>query len=222
MKAEDRFKIDEYGKMIDCLNHISTHLQNFYWYFVASIAAIGVAYKTIIGTELDLCPDQLKWLILGVCLIGNIVFWLIGEYAIAHGFLFRFCQAKAARTEKEVWGTDQVKDPHDIENYIDEKNGRKIFCPAYILPDQFVPMYWASIWLISLNTIFAYYILHNVIAINKWLHIVVACALISLPLIWKLWDYYIHKIKEFLKHSKIKDHCHLCFECCPVIPSRSL
>lgn len=201
---KNQFLISDHESMVENLNRISDDLLKSYWHFLATIAALGTAYKY---------AYEHQEFIFVICLVGNIIFWLIGEYALSHGFLFRFIQTKMAKIEKQYY-TDapKIKDPTDISNFIATSNDKKYLQMDHVIPDQFIPIYWASIWLLIINTVFAIFFY----TCEKSMLIKIALALSSLLLIWKLYIYYLYKIKKFIgdlcdfkffirKNSKKKD-----------------
>lgn len=210
----------EYHKSLtDNLNHISDDLLKAKWFFLATIAALGTAYIKI--AEL---PDNKQfWFgFVAVCLIGNIIFWLISEYTLSHAFLFRFIQSKLAKIEQAFDVSGKIKDP-TTEEYFIKDNRLEI---DYIIPDQFVPIYRASTWLIIINTIIAMSLdpMNDINVFIAYLRIdfemdiwkrALIYLTISLPLIWKLWTYYCYKIDKFINENckfeivrrKNKKHC---------------
>ncbi len=171
LNFSESFIIQEHSTMLNNLNQISGQIKGFYWYFLASIGALGIGYKTILADDIQrLCLGQKACLIIGICLISNIVFWLIGEYAVSHGFLYRFIQAKAARAQKKAWNSDFLtKDSANASKYITTKGEANYFYIDNLLPDQFVPIYFAATWMIYLNGVFAILILWKVIVINIYM-----------------------------------------------------
>lgn len=214
-RENDTFYIEHHRGLTDDLNQISNGLKRANWLFLASIAAIGTAYAKIYSA-VAICSEQKFWATWAVCLVGNIVFWLITEYALSHGFLFRFIQSQLARIETKFGGPEfglRVKDPTDHKEFIEEMEDKKLrIRHEQILPDQFVPIYWASTWLILINSAISFCMEfsyeHYSLPKSLWLNIV-----ISAPLIWKLWTYYGYKIDKFLH-----EHCHLEF----VVPAKRL
>lgn len=99
--------VDDHNKMVENLNKISDDLLKAKWNFLASISAIGLAYKYVLDKYIwDLHKEYLFFVI---CLIGNLIFWMLSEYAISHGFLFRYIQAKAAKIEKEAYTEEEFQ-----------------------------------------------------------------------------------------------------------------
>ncbi|MEN8189611.1 MAG: hypothetical protein ABFS19_07180, partial [Thermodesulfobacteriota bacterium] len=43
----NEFMVSDHTQMIGNLNEISNQLTRFYWYFLASIASLGIAYKSV-------------------------------------------------------------------------------------------------------------------------------------------------------------------------------
>jgi hypothetical protein len=220
------FLIDDHSNMVENLNRIGDDLLKAKWYFLASISAIGLAYYYVLkgigcnnlnieclGIKCNVfnnnpwCkPEKENILFFIICLVGNIIFWMISEYVISHGFLFRHIQAKAAKIEKEAYTEDypelkkMIKDPTEESEFVKDENGKRRLMFDYMLPDQFNPLYWASFWIIIINTTFAlFYSLYSVD--SNYLHwrSVFLYLLISLPLVSKIWRYYIHKIKQFIE-----------------------
>lgn len=195
-KDTGKFYIEHHRGLTDDLNQISTGLLRAKWFFLGTIVAIGVAYGNIYTS--DICPFQKFWAMWTVCLVGNIVFWLVTEYALSHAFLFRFIQSQLAKIEImfSVPGYDaKIKDPTTPENFIKNDQLRV----DQIIPDQFVPIYWASTWLILINSVVGYLAATSFKPLDysstmiQWLYLTV-----GFPLIWKLWTYYGYKIDKYL------------------------
>lgn len=190
--------------LMDNLNHISDDLLKAKWFFLATIAAIGTAYFKIFKS------DKENWFaFIAVCLIGNIIFWLLSEYTLSHAFLFRFIQSKLAKIENDF--KEKSKDPATKEYFLFEDNEKKRrFGTDYFIPDQFIPIYWASSWLIIINAIIATALLRreniplNIVNenlyINSWTRILILLFL-SMPFIWKLWTYHCYKLSKFIKEN---------------------
>jgi hypothetical protein len=201
------YHISVHESMTENLNKISGDLLQAKWFFLASIAALGTAYVKF--TEKAMIDAGLQYIgVFITCLIGNIIFWFLSEYTLSHAFLFRYVQSKLADVEKKCGGSANVKDPSDASYFINSDNRLYI---DYFIPDQFVPIYWASVWLIIINTCLGLYLIgHTAIAkysfkqliLNKtaqeWL---LWFSLISLPLIWKLWTYYAYKLDKFTRET---------------------
>nr|MDA8173431.1 hypothetical protein [Nitrospiraceae bacterium] len=213
-KSADKFMTKDYQAMVKNLNEISKQFLNAKWYFLLTISALGLAYKYIllhpkhvfllnptnlIYSVIEANPSKGKiysFTVFFVCLIGNIIFWLIGEYAVSHGFLFRTIQTRMARISKEFEDDSlRTRDPSHSSNFFENKD-LKI---EYFIPDQFLPFYWVGTWMILLNTILAAFLeLQKNPAFNtSFIVEVLIFTLISLPFIWKLWMYYIYKMKKF-------------------------
>ncbi|MCX5808524.1 MAG: hypothetical protein NTX36_04005 [Proteobacteria bacterium] len=209
MKDETRYKFytEAHKGLTDDLNHISDDLLKAKWFFLASIAALGTAYLKICDSgclAVDqkmwaLWIDQKMWALWIVCLVGNVIFWLICEYALSHAFLFRFVQGQLANIETLFGTLGTIKDPTQARNYINFETDRlKI---DFVIPDQFVPIYWASIWLMLINSSASFFLLwrsfypcQDQLFMFGWLHMAV-----TFPLIWKLWTYHAYKIDKFLR-----------------------
>jgi hypothetical protein len=205
LNFSESFIIQEHSAMLNNLNQISGQIKGFYWYFLASIGALGIGYKTILAGDIKgLCLEQQAGFIITICLISNIVFWLIGEYAVSHGFLYRFIQAKVARAQKKAWNSDFLtKDSAAPRKYIRKgDDGSHSFYIDNLLPDQFVPIYFAATWMIYLNGVVAILILWQVIFINIWM--IISIILFCLPFILKLWIYRIHKAKKMFETFNIE------------------
>jgi hypothetical protein len=223
MRKIDDFFIKEHNILVENLNRISDDLLKAKWYFLASISAIGLAYSyifkdnwSISGNFFDFIDYYIdlklvtapvnhidnSYKIFIVCIIGNIIFWLINEYVLSHGFLFRYIQAKAAKKEKyfntiSYFGKDilhidkLIKDPTDKEMFLNIDN--KELEADFFLPDQFLPIYWATIWIILINSVFAIILIKNGYDIFKY-----AIAIFALALISKIFAYHIYKIRKFI------------------------
>ncbi len=238
MLLRDEFLIEDHKSMVENMNRISDDLLKAYWYFLATIAALGFSYKTILDFANKLKLSSLDsfeplndipldhiltnftfngtvyttigpWIFFAVCLIGNIVFWKIGEYATSHGFLFRFVQARAATIEKEAYNEDNnfskkmgllASDPTEKKRWIKEIKNTKRLNIDHVLPDQFVPLYWASIWLIIINTVIACS-LQLILSDGESLQWIFIYSISTSLLIWKHWEYTLHKIKQFFNNS---------------------
>jgi len=198
------FFSDYHKSLTDNLNHISDDLLKAKWFFLAAIAAVGTAYIKLVETT----NPQIWFGFIAICLIGNMIFWLISEYTLSHAFLFRFIQSKLAKIEQLFDVPGKIKDPTSLEYFIkDDRLGID-----YIIPDQFVPIYWGSTWLIIINTIvamtldpvtdkdlFIAYLKVN-FTLDIWKRALIYL-IISLPLIWKLWTYYCYKIDKFINEN---------------------
>ena len=235
MKSEYRlhFLTEQHKTLTDNLNHISGDLLRAKWFFLATIAAVGTAYIKIISSTKVVWGSTLlcgfgqitesvegNWFaLIIVCLIGNIIFWLISEYALSHAFLFRFIQSKLAKIEKDFDTPGTSKDPSELSYFIKENRGKIFPETDYIIPDQFVPIYWASSWLILINTLvmmafvpdktIPMNIIPVFIKINNWTRFLFFLFL-SMPFIWKLWTYHCYKLNKF-----INEHCNFKIKYCP-------
>lgn len=221
METIDNFFIKEHSILIKNLNKISDDLLKAKWYFLATISAIGLAYSHIFKEKWSIYGDIFDFInsyldiniiahqttsdnngnIFLICIIGNIIFWLINEYALSMGFLFRYIQSKAAKKEKyfeamnyngkaELNINKLIKDPTDKLMFFDEDNNTII--ADFFIPDQFIPLYWASIWAIVINSIFAIYMTNNSFCQ------ICAIIIIGLILIFKIISYHIMKIRRFV------------------------
>jgi hypothetical protein len=193
-----KFFIAEHSILINNLNKISDDLLKSKWHFLASIATLGLSYSFIFNTDYNF-PIMTQQLVFIMCIIGDIIFWLISEYVISHAFLFRYIQAKAAQKEYyfyySVFNNKFIRDPSSIKQFVifDYNNNPIYLNIDYIIPDQFLPIYWASIWLILINTAFA------CLAIGQYnYHFNFILIIISLILILKLFCYVIYKINKFI------------------------
>ncbi len=193
------FLKNDHTSMIENMNRISDDLLKAYWYFLATIAAVGMAYYKVI--HYDLIPVG----IVIISLVGNIVFWKISEYSLSHGFLFRYVQVKTAKIEKKIYrGIDNqlyrtIKDPTKIENFIRPDGNKYILDMNHLIPDQFIPLYWASLWVIIINTVAGCFLLNLRKNISCWWYF--SFLFISFPFISKLWRYYLYKIRKFIEHN---------------------
>jgi len=198
IKEKKNFLKTDFESMVENLNRISDDLLKAKWYFLATIAAVGTAYLHI--------SDSTYFPILITSATANIIFWMIGEYIVSHGFLFRYIQTKVARIEKIVY--NQIK---SLDEIIRDpvKKSKYIKCSflnlEYVLPDQFLPLYWASLWLIVLNTGVAIWLLKLT---PNFPIFMLLC--FSLFLIWKLLSYHFYKIRQFfaqIAHLQIVPAC---------------
>jgi hypothetical protein len=200
----NKFCIEDHGKMVENLNKISDDLLRAKYYFLLAAAALAVGYFYTLNGKYLL---KTKFIYYVISVFGNITFWIINEYVISHGFLFRFIQVKAARIE-EIFYKDPglkktIKDPSKIDNYYEEEKRKgeegigklKI---EFIIPDQFVPVYWASIWAIVINTFVAAFLATDG---TLKLESILSFSLTALPFIWKITDYHLYKIRKFLKEN---------------------
>jgi hypothetical protein len=201
-KTKDEFYSDYHKSLTDNLNHISDDLLRAKWFFLATIAALGTAYMKVY----DSTHGEIKmWSFLIICLIGNIIFWFISEYTLSHAFLFRFIQARMAKIEKMFELKGNTKDPSDDITFV--RNDRLVI--DNIIPDQFVPIYWASTWLIIINSIIGFILQTHYdpskVVFQLWSYAIderlLYCALISVPFIWKLWTYYGYKLDKFINEN---------------------
>lgn len=202
------FLVNEHTSLRDSLNHISDNLLKAKWYFLATISALGISYKYICMHKELQNPNNFPFLLFLVFLTGDVILWLIGEYILSHGFLFRYVQSTLAGIEYYIYNDpkngleeqekrkflDLIKDKR---KFINPEKDKKFFFD-YILPDQFVPMYWASFWVIIINGMVAYYVYR---ILNKWNNFGVILSLVvfvSSCFVWKLWDYHIYKTRNFI------------------------
>lgn len=236
------FLISHHKSLADNLNKISDDLLKAKWYFMAAISAIAFAYKFVIEdfkqltgqvlsignchflTSLLTSPhvdDNKVYFIFAICIVGNIILWLVSEYTLSHGFLFRLIQGQAAVIEKIFSSGDKVNnfyndkykklinDPYDRTQFIKWERTRMrtqlTFSPDHTIPDQFVPLYWASIWLMVVNSVFGFAVAYQFressqcpLLSNIWLSIPVFI-LTSTFFIRKLLHYYLAKIRQLLK-----------------------
>jgi len=198
-KKNNNFLETDFENMVQNLNRISDDLLKAKWYFLATIAAVGIAYQRISDRTYFFISDSTYFPILITSAIANIIFWMIGEYIVSHGFLFRYIQTKVAKIEKIAYKQKQteslkklIRDPTEKGRYI--RNSFLVL--DYILPDQFLPLYWTTLWLIILNTGIG-------IKLCIWLSestpnfpiFLLLC--FSLFLIWKLLSYHFYKIRQF-------------------------
>jgi hypothetical protein len=123
--------------------------------------------------------------------------FIINEYILSHGFLFRFIQANIANTESvylskypDVLDEDLIRDPRKITRFIINDK----LCIDYFIPDQFIPIYWASIWAIIINGLFAIYMIANHFCL------VLLIIISSLFLILKFISYHMYKINQFINN----------------------
>jgi hypothetical protein len=192
-ETKNKFFADYHRSLTDNLNHISGDLLRAKWFFLASIAAMGTAYMKICDTY----NNGIKtWGFLIICLIGNMIFWFISEYTLSHAFLFRFIQSRLAKIEKLFGSPGNIKDPTETRTFI--KDDRLEI--DYIIPDQFVPIYWASTWLIIINSITIFFLqdfyAHSKCSLHLWAYVA-----ISVPFIGKLWTYYGYKLDKFIDEN---------------------
>jgi len=176
----DNFLVKEFEILTGNLNYISNDLLKAKWYFLATLAALGLGYKYILELNNNIfSPEQFPFLLVIIFITGDVVLWLIGEYILSRGFLFRYIQSKLAEIEKaeiehylyykniiiDSRSKELVKDPRKRDNFLfkdkdgekESKDGKKerLFFDFFI-PDQFIPLYWASIWEILINGLSAY------------------------------------------------------------------
>jgi hypothetical protein len=83
-----KFLETDFQSMVENLNRISDDLLKAKWYFLATIAAVGIAYWRIYDGDLP------SYCFLIASAISNIVFWMIGEYIVSHGFCFAIFKQK--------------------------------------------------------------------------------------------------------------------------------
>ncbi len=199
MSFDKDFLKADFQSMVENLNRISDDLLKAKWYFLATIAAVGLAYLRILKLTESKNLFHYSFLILITSAVGNIVFWMIGEYIVSHGFLFRYIQTKVAKIENIAYKGEKnleklIRDPGKRSYYI-----TNCFLSAdYILPDQFLPLYLASFWLIILNTAVAISLYSHKSTLSLTVFILVC---FSLFLIWKLLSYHLYKIRQFLSRT---------------------
>lgn len=201
------FLSKDHESMIENLNRISDDLKKAKWYFLATMSAIGLAYEYAYSSYNFNGISHKEYIFGGICLAGNIIFWMISEYILSHGFLFRYIQSRAAEIERLAYsGVSSslsgkfAKDPTEENKFVIYKDDKRLsgwLFFDYLLPDQFLPIYWASLWIVIINTIsglcFSFSIMKKDFERLEFLFLV-----ISLPLIWKLWHYHIHRLKQFV------------------------
>ena len=196
------FLTSEHKSMLDDMNHISNQLKGFYWYLLATIGSLGIAYKCALGvltsTEITSnqnviatlhssspSPDNKLIIVMLICFIGNLILWTICEYAISHGFLFRFIQTKTAKIEQLfnentfchfisnplITLKKTLRDPSLKEQYFKDcseckyKHEKKCqenetcLLIDHLLPDQFIPIYWGCLMLLFTNMVVLTFIL---------------------------------------------------------------
>jgi hypothetical protein len=228
----DEFIISDHASLADSLNKISDDLVTAKWYFIATISAIGFAYKfimedikhlTISGLSPSIGDNTFSaifmsnhidgneaYFVFAICLVGNIILWLVSEYALSHGFLFRYIQGKAAVIEtmfnpnndnhkKEY--RKMINNPYDTKRFIKLKNTRLKFSPDQTIPDQFVPLYWASTWLMVINSAFGYFVVYKFCKFTSCansMFIIPLFILTSTLFIRKLLHYYLYKFRQLL------------------------
>lgn len=218
-KKLDDFFISEHSILIENLNRISDDLLKAKWYFLAAIASLGVGYSYIFQKTIDsIFIEHYKIIlkksyelpftisIFALFLVGNIIFWLISEYIISHSFLFRYIQAKAA--QKEFYFNNKIsisngkfksknklfiRDPSNINKFVNIKNGTKFLNLDFFIPDQFIPIYWTSIWVIIINSILAIYLINDSDSF-----IIFFIPPLTLGFIFKILGYFIYKMNKFI------------------------
>jgi len=207
-EAKLDFDTEHHKNLINNLNKISDDLLRAKWFFLATMGALGAAYLKVY----DLNSIEIKkWAFILIGLSGNITFWLLSEYSVSHAFLFRYIQSRMAIIERsfktEINGNrENIKDPAEKKMFI--KNNR--LEADYLIPDQFLPIYWASIWMMIINTITVALLIKGSANLdnNKKIDFItyfMTYSLICVPLIWKLWTYYVYKLNKFIKeNSKFK------------------
>lgn len=199
------FLTEDYKSMVENLNKISYDLLKVKWYFLATISALGVAYIKFITVDSNsILSNSVAFIV--ICLVGNIIFWLICEYVIAHGFLFRLIQQRQAIIAEKFYSCFNNKQRNIlIRNPCDKKikeNDRLVF--DKILPDQFLPTYWASIWFIFLNTVVSCYLQYKyAVTIHPWYYPfnILTLIFISSQFIMKIWNYYLFKTKTMFENN---------------------
>lgn len=220
----DNFLVKEFEILTGNLNYISNDLLKAKWYFLATLAALGLGYKYILELNNNIfSPEQFPFLLVIIFITGDVVLWLIGEYILSHGFLFRYIQSKLAEIEKaeiehylyykniiiDSRSKELVKDPRKRDNFLfkdkdgekESKDGKKerLFFDFFI-PDQFIPLYWASIWEILINGLSAYIVYKILYKCDNYKIILpLIIIFISLLFISKLWDYYLYKLNKFVE-----------------------
>ena len=223
MRKIDEFFIKEHNILVENLNRISDDLLKVKWYFLASISAIGLAYSYVLKDNWSISGNMFEFIeyyfdlkfiatpfnqsnnsykIFIICIIANIIFWLINEYALSHGFLFRYIQAKASKKEKyfnsiyyygrnNLYNDKLIKDPTDKAMFLNTND--KELKVDYFIPNQFIPIYWATIWIILINSIFSISIIDN-----DCEHLKYVISIFVLTLIFKIIAYHIYKINKFI------------------------
>ncbi|MCL6583730.1 MAG: hypothetical protein K6U11_08830 [bacterium] len=233
----DNFLVKEFETLTGNLNYISNDLLKAKWYFLATLAALGLGYKYILELNNNIfSSEQFPFLLVIIFIAGDVVLWLIGEYILSHGFLFRYIQSKLAEIEKaeiehylyykniiiDSRFKELVKDPRKRDNFLfkdkdgkkESKDGKKeskdgekeskdvnqerLFFDFFI-PDQFIPLYWASIWGILINGLSAYIVYKILYKYDNYKIILPLIIFISLLFISKLWDYHLYKLNKFVE-----------------------
>ena len=216
-----KFYISEHKTLINNLNKISDDLLKAKWYFLATIATLGLSYSYILEyierdikignlTELKYHKNYIMvvFAIFITCVIGNIILWLISEYIISHGFLFRYIQGKAAQKEKLFLNPfyktmDKfIRDPTILTEKVYDKKAKRLYLD-FIIPDQFVPIFWASLFLIIINSVVG--ILLIIFNLSSFIQIIISAFLFvlivitMLMLIYKIIYYCIYKSDKFIR-----------------------
>ncbi len=232
------FLISEHKSLLDDLNKISDDLLKAKWHFIVAISAIALAYKFIIEdfkrltnfgtfpligdynfssalTSLHIDGNEV-YFAFAICVVGNIILWLLSEYILSHGFLFRYIQGRAAVIEKIFNSGDNnlkvfkdkyqnlIHDSFVKEEYIGLNNKLD---PDLVIPDQFGPLYWASIWLMVLNSIFGFFVVHHFFELDQstlsanWEFSFPIFILTSAFFVKKLLHYYLWKTRKLFEKS---------------------
>jgi len=200
-----KFLIKAHTIYVTNLNHISDDLLKVKYYFLLTISAIGFGYYYL--SKLNISLDKSYPIIIYlICLLGNIIFWLISEYSLSHGFLFRYLQARIAKAE--LFFNQELINIPNKEDFFMRKNEHSLvrksnhgdyFYKDHIIPDQFVPIYWASIWTILLNLALSTTLTYGHENFSFiWFYITY---FISFLFIFKIFAYYIYKVRHFIKNT---------------------
>lgn len=182
------------------LNQIGNHLLRFYWYILVTISTLGVAYLTIIFRANSKIESEMSLILMTfICITGNMVLWLIAEYAISNGFLFRYVQVRIAEIEEKfITNRKLIKDPCSIENFYNKETNQLII--DKFLPDQFIPILKMSFLLQFLNTLFCIYNIYLKSSNEYLIFLCIMGALGSFLVIQlKINTYHIYKLNKFIK-----------------------
>jgi hypothetical protein len=112
-------------------------------------------------------------------------------------------QGQLAAIEAEFRMPGQIKNPTEVKRFIDCKTGSSKLNVDFVIPDQFIPIYWASMWLMLINSIASFFLVRSYntgsdqLVMFSWLYVAG-----TFPLIWKLWTYHVYKIDKFMR-----EHC---------------
>ncbi len=174
------------------LIELNAHLLKIKWYLLVVLAALGTAYYKL---EITCFPG---WTYIPVAFLGNAVFWIIAEYLISQAFTYRCFEFKIAKIEK----SDCPLKLHPIKLFVECncKNKKGKLKLDYFLPDQYLALYWISIWAMLVNTVVIGWFVFKKTQKDVLVALLI-CFLVAscLYFIWKIFLYSVYKCRLFFE-----------------------